>query len=132
MRKSVNERRHSLECVRNWSELDVVADAVSVALEHCRMVYVERRGECYRWSLTHRGGAYPLLRITAQYIDVDYNRLRLGYRTLTNGPAILCGTPEEFDEPDSWSILEFEDGANRNQIEGAIESALSDSCDGGV
>ena len=26
-------------------------------------VYVERRGHAYRWSIVHRGGPYPLLRV---------------------------------------------------------------------
>lgn len=39
--------------------------AVSVATEFQTSVNVERLGDRYRWSLIHRGGPYPLLRITA-------------------------------------------------------------------
>lgn len=47
------------------SSLDEVAEAVAVAREHERRFYVERVEGGYRWSVTHRGGGYPLLRITA-------------------------------------------------------------------
>ena len=39
--------------------------AVSVATEFQTNVYVERLGDRYRWSLIHRRGPCPLLRITA-------------------------------------------------------------------
>jgi hypothetical protein len=44
------------------STIDEVAEAVSVATEHERQVYVERFGDQWRWSLVHGGGPYSLLR----------------------------------------------------------------------
>ena len=46
---------------RDWSPLEEVAIAVSVATEHENELYLERRGDRYRWSLVHRGGPYPLV-----------------------------------------------------------------------
>jgi len=93
---------------RVWSVLGDVAEAVSVASETERCVYIERRSDLYRWSLAHSGGAYPLLRITARFLGIDYHRLYVGFRTLPDGTAILCDDPEGAKEPaDAWSLVEL-------------------------
>ena len=43
------------------SPIEEVAEAIFVASERESEVYVERFDDCYRWSLVHKGGAYPLL-----------------------------------------------------------------------
>jgi hypothetical protein len=48
-----------------------------------------------------------LLRITARFLGVDYNRLYVGFRTLRNGTAILCEDPSKFDVPDKWAVLKL-------------------------
>ena len=48
------------------STLETVADAIFVASECATEVYVERFDDRFRWSLMHKGGAYPLLRETAR------------------------------------------------------------------
>ena len=53
------------------SALDDVAEAVSVATEKFHDIYVERRGDQYRWSFATKGGPYPLLRITARFLEMD-------------------------------------------------------------
>ena len=42
-----------------WSVLNVVADAVAAASQTESILYVERLGDKYRWSLATRGGGYP-------------------------------------------------------------------------
>jgi hypothetical protein len=66
------ERRGLLRSIFEPSSLDEVAEAVSVATEDEKRIYVERIGGRYRWSLTSAGGMYPLLRITARFLRVDY------------------------------------------------------------
>ena len=67
---------------------------------------MERKSDRFRWSLAHPGGGYPILRIAARFLRVDYARIFVGFRTLDNGMAILCEDPTGIDEPDAWAVLE--------------------------
>ena len=96
-----------IQSYRTWSALHEVAEAVAAASESQSIVYVERLGDLYRWSLATKGGAYPLLRITARFLGVDYNRIYVGFRTLPNGTAILCDDPSSIDVPDRWAVLKL-------------------------
>ena len=66
---------------RTWfrpSSMEDVAEAISVATEWEKRVYVERVSdeyESWRWSLQHKGGPYPLLRITARFLKADYTNI---------------------------------------------------------
>jgi hypothetical protein len=91
---------------RRWSPLEEVALAVSVASERSRQLYVERRADRFRWGLVHPGGGYPLLRITAQFLGVDYHRIFVGFRSLPDGTALLCEDPDQVDKPDEWKVID--------------------------
>jgi hypothetical protein len=104
------------------SPLDRVAEAVAVATEHERRIYVERVEDGYRWSLTHAGGGYPLLRITARFLSVDYTRIMVGCRTVADGVCVLCADPSEPTSAESWAVVEF-DGPT--PVESARERILS-------
>ncbi len=84
------QRQELLRSTFEPSPLESVADAVSVATEVEPRIYVERLGTSWRWSLTHPGGAYPLLRITAQFLRVDHRRITVGFRTVADGVCVLC------------------------------------------
>jgi hypothetical protein len=90
------------------SLLDDVAEAVAVATEYEPRIYVERVGDAYRWSLTHSGGGYPLLRITARFLRVDYTRIMVAFRTIADGVCVLCADPSEPTSVESWAVVEFE------------------------
>jgi len=79
---------------------------VSVASETERRIYVEQRSGLYRWSLAHAGGGYPLLRIAARFLGVDYHRIYVGFRTLPDGTAIICDDPGAVEEPHEWALLD--------------------------
>jgi hypothetical protein len=97
---------------RTWSELNEVATAVTVAsASECR-IYVERRAQLYRWSLAHSGGGYPLLRIMARFLGIDYTRIYVGFRTLPDGTAIICDDSQSVEEPDSWTLLDLPDAVD--------------------
>jgi hypothetical protein len=100
-------RSEMIQSCRTWSELNVVTEAVAAASETEPVVYVERRGDEYRWSLATKGGGYPLLRISARFLGVDYRRIYVGFRTLPNSTAILCEDPANFDTPDKWALLKL-------------------------
>jgi hypothetical protein len=104
--ESLSERVALIHSTREWSSLPDVALAVSAASESERRIYVERRSDLYRWSLAHPGGGYPLLRIAARFLHVDHGRIFGGFRTLSNGMAIMCDDPSVVEEPDVWAILE--------------------------
>jgi len=95
------------QSMRTWSTLTAVGKAVAAASETEQCVYVERRGDEFRWSLATKGGAYPLLRISARFLGVDHQRIFIGFRTLSDGTAILCEDPENVDVPDRWALLKL-------------------------
>jgi hypothetical protein len=97
-------RSEMTQSSRIWSALNVVADAVAAASQTEPLVYVERRGHEYRWSLATKGGGYPLLRIGARFLGVDYRRIHVGFRTLPTGTSILCEDPAKIDIPDKWAV----------------------------
>ena len=109
---------------RTWSTLEEVAAAIAVASESNRNLYGERRGEAFRWSLAHKGGPYPLLRISAKFLGIDHTSLSISFRTLPDGHAILCEDPDEFDQPDEWCVLEAVGNLSPEQARGLILSSL--------
>lgn len=89
------------------SSLEEVAESLFVASERETTVYVERFGDEYRWSLAHQGGAYPLLRITANFLQMDYHTLAIGFRTVLGDWTVL-GDDEDEPAPDDASIVTLE------------------------
>jgi hypothetical protein len=102
----LDARRELIESNRTWSTLETVAEAVSVASQFERHLYVERRADLFRWGLIHRGGGYPLLRITARVLGVDHHRILVGFRSLPDGTALLCEDPDRMEEPDEWKVID--------------------------
>jgi hypothetical protein len=102
------KRSQLIKSTGEWSTIETVSLAVSVATEFQTNVYVERLGDRYRWSVIHRGGPYPLLRITAKYLQVDYTSIIVGCREVGDGWSGLNGNETESSEPDSWVILTFD------------------------
>src|SRR5262245_45831922 len=101
-------RRELLRSVFEPSSLGSVAEAVSIATADERRIYVERTGSGWRWSLTHPGGAYPLLRATARFLRVDYRRITVGFRSVAEHVFVLC--PGRHDPPptDAWAVINFD------------------------
>jgi hypothetical protein len=102
------ERAQLIRSVFEPSPLESVARAVSVATEKETHLYVERRGDLWRWSLVHGGGPYPLLRVTARFLKMDYTAIYVGYRQIEGGLSVLTRDPEEVIEPDGWAVLSFD------------------------
>ena len=119
------ERKRLLRSVFEPSPLDAVAEAVSVASETETRVYVERVAGAFRWSLTHPGGHYPMLRITARFLRVDYHAIIVGCRTIAQGVWVLCGDPKTDKDPDGWAVLCFDAPTHQVEVRTRIESALS-------
>jgi hypothetical protein len=116
--------RH-LESTRRWSSLDEVAEAVAAAREAgSRQVYVEVRGDRFRWSTVGNEGGYPLLRVTARFLGVDHRRISVGFRTLDDGIAILCEDPGRVEAPDRWSLLALPDPITSSVARSLIVAAL--------
>jgi hypothetical protein len=90
------------------SPIEVVAEALFVASEHETRVYVERFGDRYRWSLVHKGGPYPLLRITARFLQMDHTALAVGTRCVLDGYSALTEYPEVAPTPDACAIVRLE------------------------
>src|SRR5664279_4934247 len=103
---SLESRVAHIHSNRTWSPLEDVAKAVAVAGELEHRIYIERRSGLYRWSLAHAGGGYPLLRVAARFLGVDYHRIYVGFRTLPDGTAIICDDPGAAEEPHEWALLD--------------------------
>ena len=118
-------RAKLIQAAFEWSPLDVVAEAISEATEHERRVYAERLGDQFRWSFVHPGGGYPLLRITARYMGVDYHRIIVGFRTLENGLAILFDDRADETPPDRWAILNFQAKTAPDEVATRVKARLT-------
>ena len=88
-------------------------------------MYVERVGDAFRWSLTHPGGPYPMLRITARFLRVDHRGIVVGCRTTSGGVCVLAGPPGNEMEPDAWAVVRFDEPSSQAEARDRIESALS-------
>jgi hypothetical protein len=107
--------------------LEDVAEAISVATECEKRVYVERVSDEYegwRWSLQHRGGPYPLLRITARYLKADYGGLIIGFDG--RGDSFVLTQPD--DGPYAaieWRYVDFDGPTSPEFVELAVREAFS-------
>lgn len=118
------ERLRLLRSVFEPATLDEIAEAVAVATETERHIYVERVAGGYRWSLTHPGGGYPLLRITARFLRVDYTRIMVPFRTVDDGVCVLCRDPEETLHAEKWVVVEFDGPTSVRAVRERIAYAL--------
>ena len=57
---------------------DVAVAIAAFAKRSDAKVYIERRGDGYRWSPAHPGGPYPILREVARFLELDHHRLIVG------------------------------------------------------
>ena len=107
-----------------WSPLEDVALAVSVATENVSKLYVERLDHEYRWSLVHRGGPYPLLRITARFLEVDYQSIFIGFEDVGDGYSALSEDPEVERAPSASAIITFDRPTPTTEAERLIRETL--------
>jgi hypothetical protein len=119
------ERQRLARSIFQPSSLDELVEAVAVATEDENRLYVERIGSAYRWSLTDPGGMYPLLRITARFLRIDYHRIVIGFRAVAEGVYVLCEDPADPDQPDAWGVLGFDGVAEPAEVEERIVLALN-------
>ena len=95
-----------------------------MATENETQVYVERLGSFYRWSLVHRGGGYPLLRITARFLQVDYQTIYIGFRPVGDGYSALLPDEREIVQPDAHAVLTLDGSTTVAEVEERIQEAL--------
>ena len=119
-------RRRLIRSVFEPSPLEEVAVAVTIAsLEEAGDIYVERTKGRYRWSLAHRGGPYPLLRIVARFLHGDHQLAMIGYWTTPDGWCIWVKDPGARVEPDAFAVLRPSVHTAEGGVRAAIESALA-------
>ena len=122
---AARSRSQLILSTREWSPLEEVALAVSVATEYETKLYAERLDGQYRWSLIHRGGPYPLLRITARFLEVDYHSIFIGFRGIDDGYSALSDNPEGEPTPSASAILTFGGPTPQTETERLIREALA-------
>jgi hypothetical protein len=114
-------------CIRSVflpAPLEDVALAVAEATVYQAHLYVERLGDRWRWSLVHPGGGYPLLRIAARYLQVDYTAIFIGFRTVVDGVCVLAEVPDAPTEPDQWAVVDFDGPTPVDEVTRRILSAF--------
>lgn len=121
-------RQRLIRSVFEPSSLGEVSAAVKVAVtDGERDIYVERSRGQYRWSLCSKGGSYPLLRITARFLKVDYQGAFIGFCTTPDGWCILVEDPAGRVEPDAWAVLLGPDLAGCSDLATVIKRVLDAS-----
>lgn len=120
-------RRSLLRSAFEPSPLASVAEAVSVATGDERRLYVERIGSRWRWSLTSSGGFYPLLRITARFLRVDYHRIGVGFRAVADEVCVLSVDPDDPASADAWALIDFDGPTSSTIVEERILQAFGSS-----
>jgi hypothetical protein len=123
----VSARAHHMRCARYPSPLDEVVAAIVAATDHETRFYVERGAKGWRWSLVHPGGPYPLLRITARFLDVEHDRILVPCRGLPNGLSVLG----DLNPPASakWTLVDVPKRATASVVVDAISAAFG-ACPG--
>jgi len=110
-----------------WVSREIILSHLSTAsagfVSQHEYLYVERKGELYRWSPAHRGGPYPLQRIVARYHNVSHHRMILGFRWVGDY-AIVCEKPKDFEQPDAWCIIDTEVPCTPEEIENLLTHNL--------
>lgn len=101
-----------------------VAAAISAATEHERCVYVERMSRGWRWSLVHAGGPYPLLRVTARFLRMDYHRLVIPTRALSDGNTIVWKSTNRPSKSQEWALVNFDSPATPREVEAKIHETF--------
>ena len=117
------EQAQLIRSVFEPSTLEDVARAMSVATKKETQLYVERFGDLWRWSLVHGGGPYPLLRVTARFLKVDYTAILIGHRQIEGGLSVLTRDLEEVAKPDGWAVLTFDGPSTEATVTELIGSA---------
>jgi hypothetical protein len=117
------ERLRLARSMRRVSSLAVVAEAVAEATRTDREIYVERWASGWRWSLAHRGGAYPLLRIVARFLQIPHDALMLSFDTTTDGYAYFRPPPRNPARPRGWTVLRFDRPATAEEVRARIARA---------
>lgn len=118
------ERARLFQSAFRSSPLEDVAEAESAATEVCRNIYVERRGDLWRWSLTTTGGPYPMLRMTARFLKIDYCSLGgVGSRVVDDGLCVQIVDDGE-TEPDASAVFTFDEPATADAVRERIEGAF--------
>ncbi len=121
--RPVPSRSQLILSTRDWSPLEDVARAVSVATEYETKLYVERLDAKYRWSLIHRGGPYPLLRITDRFLQVDYHSIFIGCKEIEDGYSSLSENHLDV-VPSASAILTFDGPTPTKEVQRLIQEAL--------
>jgi hypothetical protein len=106
------------------SSLRAVSAAIAAATHDERLLYVERVGRGWRWSLVHRGGPYPLLRITARFLRIDYRHLTISCRTVGDDYTIVSSERHPPSTAEAWALIAFDGTATPRQVEARIREIL--------
>jgi len=112
------------------STLELVAEAVAVASEKHREIYVERSPAGWRWSLVTRGGPYPMLRLAAVFLSCDYNRIIVGSQGIGNQLTVFA--PNKPIQDPRWVVVGVPAPLSKAQVIELIPKLLAAAKSGGA
>lgn len=96
------------------SRVWLVAEAIAVASEEHRRVYVERSPSGWRWSLVTTGGPYPLLRLAGVFLKADYRQLVVGGMAIGEHESVWA--PEAPIPDAQGTVLSVEQAVNPSDV----------------
>jgi hypothetical protein len=67
---------------------------------------------------------YPLLRISARFLRVDYHRIFIGFREVADRVYVLCKDIDNVEEPDAWAVPDFDGPTAPAEVKQRIVAAL--------
>lgn len=104
-------RAAHIKTMRRPSGFNDVVASIALFTAAPGSVYVEQLSDGWRWSPAHRGGAYPLLRIVARFLGVDYARIVLPFNTTEDGWAVLQPDDDVVGPAAATAVLSFTETA---------------------
>ena len=84
---------------------DVVLAITYVTDPEHHTIYVERRGDRFRWSFAHRGGPYPLLREVASYAGIPHDQIVV-VSQLVDGWTVVRPEPVPQEPVDAYGFIQ--------------------------
>lgn len=105
-----------LESAFRFSPLEAVCEAVAAATTIDPEIFIERKGDRYRWSFAARDGAFALLDKAARFLGIGQNHLLVGFRTLDDGTFVLHDDRASFEPCEVAALVTFKVPATESEV----------------
>jgi len=112
------ERRALFRSSVELRPLDEVVDAVADAVTSVdRSIYIERRGDLWRWSFATRGGPYPLLRLVSAFLGIAHHWVVVSSTAVAEWCVVA---KHDVCQPHAWAVLSVQAGTPAQVVQTMI------------